>query len=164
MVTTTIIKGNNGDFHISLRLPRNDRGLLLSAKTIEDSREILEYSDNFYRSCETHHQDYIYSPTELKYVINTLANRKLYGIIDTLPCGSGHSVLFLTRYNHDVVEISYPLLFIKTCKEEKCVRTDSLKSYERYAVTFYPRTKFQLASTFEQTDCTPPNSHLKMSD
>lgn len=154
---SAVIKNDNDEFSISICFDKSDKYLFLHAKTIDGSSEISNYTYNLGRSCESCCQNFIYSPIMLSSILDALIKRKLYGIIDSLSCGNGYSVMLLTRCNHDCIEISYPLLFFKTGKTEKCINENALMEFKRYVVTFYPISKLTPAATFEKTTCTPPH-------
>jgi len=153
---SVVIKNSKDEFSINICFSGGKKNLLLHARTISGSSELLQYTYDSGTKCEGCAKDFIYSPLIIQNIFDALKKKKLYGIIDVLPCGGGHSVTLLTRCNRNHIEISYPILFIKTCQKDHCMNSNRVKGFKRYAVNFLSSPMYPV-SVFRRASCEPPN-------
>lgn len=143
---SSIIK-TDGGYIVEISYANGARLFVLEIKPISLSQEITQFVAEANKACLSHVDGYTYFPIADNQLINAIRDNKVYGIVDTLPCGHGYAVSFLQRCFRNYIDVSIPIIFFKTCDSTFCryeTDCDPLKISHREVVSIKPTNDFNL--------------------
>lgn len=107
-------------FKVTIKDSKKESSISLFAKPISECSDICLYASETGNMCTELSRSYTYCPINKLSIVEAVAKRKLYGVIDSFEWGPVYAITIMQQCYSNHVSIGVPIMFCLSCKNDCC--------------------------------------------